>query len=98
MTIQVPLYPSEAMQVISNKGTRKLHLCVLSPANALVAIAHDRKTLESPPPAVLIAQGVGGLPIPISSGIVEIEWVGELWMLGPAANTAATFVEIDVPD
>lgn len=61
----------------------KLHLQVLT-ASVTVRIAADRDSLDTPYPL----SGAQGFPFDSTYGIVELQWLGEVWAEGIAANGA----------
>ena len=67
-----------------------MRLSVLTPTSA-IRLAHDRSSLESPPPFV----GTSGMVITDVDRQNPIYWQGELWAIGDATNAGLTALEVD---
>jgi hypothetical protein len=70
----------------------KLDIQVLSAAGVFVRIGHSRDELDSPGPFT----GPQGFQIDSTSKLVEIQWLGEIWMEGLPANASQPLVVIGV--
>jgi hypothetical protein len=71
---------------------RKIHATVLTPSRT-VRLARDRSVLDNESTA---NPNPGGLTINDTTGTVELEWEGDLWIHGVLANAGTTFLELDV--
>jgi hypothetical protein len=70
----------------------KLDVQVLSPAGVFVRIGHSRDELDNPLPFA----GEAGFSLDSTSGLVEIQWLGEVWMEGLASNASQPLVTVNV--
>lgn len=70
----------------------KLDVQVLSPAGVFVRVGHSRDELDNPLPLL----GAAGLTIDSTAGIVEVQWLGEVWMEGVATNASQPIVAVNV--
>jgi hypothetical protein len=70
----------------------KLDVQVLSAAGVFVRIGHSRDELDNPLPF----GGATGFSIDSTSGLVELQWLGEVWMEGLASNAAQPVVAVTV--
>ena len=89
MTVQNP--PNAPRLIANLSDSTTIRLTVLSPATA-VRLAHDRCTLESPPPFA----GISGLLVTDTDREVQQQWQGELWALGDANNATNVILEVDL--
>jgi hypothetical protein len=68
----------------------KLDVQVLSPAGVFIRIAKTQDELATPLPF----QGNQGLTFDSTAGVVELQWLGEVWIAGVAANASQPFIDV----
>jgi hypothetical protein len=68
----------------------KLSVQVLSAAGVFVRIANRKEDLEVPLPF----QGNQGMTFDATAGVVELQWFGEVWMLGVSTNASQPTVDV----
>lgn len=90
----IPNPPDPAVKLATLYSRQTIRISVLT-AGCGVRLAHDRMTLDMPPPL----GGVGaGLLITDVDRQVQEDWFGDLWMLGDPANAVRPTVEVDTGD
>ena len=77
--------PAEPCRHGTIVGRRKIHVTVIT-ANRTIRLANTKDVLQHEP---------GGLPISDTLGPVEIEWAGDIWVNGIAANAGTTQADLD---
>jgi len=82
--------PESAVRIAIFSVEKHVRLTVLTPAST-VRLAHDRGSLESPPPYV----GTSGMIITDTDRQNYITWQGEMWALGDATNAGNVAMEVD---
>lgn len=70
----------------------KLDVQVLSAAGVFVRIGHSRDELDNPLPFA----GATGFQLDSTSGLVELQWLGEVWMEGLPSNASQPVVTVAV--
>jgi hypothetical protein len=80
-----------AYRLGSARAGQKVHLLVVTPG-VTVRIASDRNSLELDTPF----GGSQGLQFTSLSGVIEMQWNGEIWAQGVAANASLPVVDFSV--
>jgi hypothetical protein len=91
MTATIQKAPAQARKIATIYDTRDIRITVLTGAH-IIHLAHNRDGLEQPPPF----SGVSGLAVSALDGQVQIEWQGDMWVLGDPANSGNAIVEFDI--
>jgi hypothetical protein len=68
----------------------KLAVQVLSPTGVFIRIGRSQDELATPLPF----QGNQGITFDATAGVVELQWTGEVWIAGVAANASQPFVDV----
>jgi hypothetical protein len=80
-----------AYRLGSAKAGQKIHLLITT-VGVTVRFAADRNTLELDTPF----GGSQGLQFTSTNGVIEMQWSGEIWALGIAANAVSPVVDFSV--
>ena len=91
MTRQIPNPPNDPILLATLINRQSIRLTVVT-ANTGVRLAHDRGTLDSPPPFI----GSSGLLVTDADRQIQEEWQGELWALGHPGNLIQATLEVDI--
>jgi hypothetical protein len=70
----------------------KLSIQVLSAAGVFVRLGKSRDELDNPLPF----SGPSGYQFDSTAGVVELQWIGEVWLEGNPTNAAVPVVTVDV--
>jgi hypothetical protein len=73
------------------KGS-KLDVQVLSVAGVFIRIGKSRDELNTPLPF----SGQQGISFDSTAGLIELQWEGEVWICGVAANAVQPVVDVKV--
>lgn len=68
----------------------KLAVQVLSPTGVFVRVGKSQDELATPLPF----QGNQGITFDATAGVVELQWVGEVWIAGVPTNASQPFIDM----